>query len=243
MKTILILVVALFVFSGCSEIAQLTTTSHDLAGNVILCDENGELSNYAGVAVTIEGSGQSVTTDPTGNWSIKGVADQTQTIAFSKDGFGTFKKVLHLEGANPNYQTQSVGTVKMYGPASFHVVTLSADMVSGGVQVSGVMSSKNLKGNRYVMLFIGTDIASADPEKYVALFYFEPQFGDSLFSGEISTSDLYRSGIPVSSTIFIVAYTTYTPAVFEKYADENTGSYIYPYLSTIASPKISVKLP
>jgi len=147
------------------------TSEPELKAVVMRYDEGSKMIDNSGVKVSIENSNPeiSATTDVQGNFSLplKNVPELF-TVAFEKEGVGTYKKYfkksgadLYSEGPNGDYgliigtQTYHIGS-----KSSVIVNDLSAEVVNGKLKLNFDISSPNTTGGKYVRVLLQKDLPS-----------------------------------------------------------------------------------
>ena len=239
MKTNLLLLITLSILllGSCEKKSDPTT---DQSGNVLLCNDEGNLSSHDGIKVSIEGTSLTTMTDASGNWTLKGVKAASQTVVFEKQGFGTYKEVIIPSLDYPNY----MNSFELPLLPLFSIKNLKANLVAGGnIEVNGEFSIPPLYSfYRTEVVFFGkTSSISSEPSTWQ---YCPSTIGssDSTFTISQSISELYQNGFSSGDSVYIISYGTSNRGN-KTYFDNKTQKYVYGCLSSTPSNIVSIQLP
>ncbi|MEI6749423.1 MAG: carboxypeptidase-like regulatory domain-containing protein [Bacteroidota bacterium] len=240
-KLIFILISSLVLFVSCKKTAtdEPIEKTTEQSGNVILCNDDKDLDNHAGVKVSIEGSDLSTITDSSGNWTLKGVKASKQTIVFEKDGFGTYKQEITPSLDHSNYMS----SFKLPEIPQFSIKNLTVSFSTGGtIKITGEATSHpQLIYYQRKVVFIGkTNLISGEPTTWV-------NYTSGLFENTFSFSmsinnDFYQKGFPSGSTVYFVSYGTAGRGNY-YYNDVATNKTVIGCLSESPSNIVSIQLP
>lgn len=213
----------------------------DFTGTAYLFNENGKLSNHSGIVVTVESSGQTTTTDSLGNWSIKNVEHIRQSFSFSKSGFGTNKEVELLVTSDGE---KIIRDIELHQYPTFVAQNLSLKLTSGGVTVSGTISSVSTDKYRTVVIYFGKDnLVSSSPSKWLTESTIVLYPDSSLFTNTIGFEGFLTNGFSAGSKIYAIGYTTTSLATSIMYKDVSSAKNVYSSLSIAPSNVAEVSLP
>jgi len=239
MKTnlVLSLAVSLLLLGSCEKNSDPTT---EQSGSVLLCNDDGILSNHEGIKVSIEGTNLSTITDAFGNWALTGVIAASQTIVFEKQGYGTYKEVIVPSLEHANY----MNSFELPVLPEFSIKNLEAKLVSGGnIEVKGEFSIPPQYSfyRTEVVLFGKSSSISSDPSTWL---FCPSTLGstESTFTISQSISELYEKGFSAGNTVYIISYGTSNRGN-KTYFDDKTQKYVYGCLSTAPSNIVSIQLP
>jgi hypothetical protein len=233
----------LLLLNGCKKDATTAPTppvTGDLIGSVKLTNEKGDYaSNYSSVTVSVEGTNLSSQTDSSGNFSIKGVEKGDKIIAFSKDGYGTYKKGISIY----DNSTQQLSQIILSELPPFNAINFSVKIITNGFQLSGgITNTLNIVRGLVVCAFSDSTV-SADPSKFLFEAGYDIMNNSSSFTASVTFSSLLQKGFKSGQIVYFVAYGSipihYT---YAHYYDQN-GNTVYCCLSKTPSNKISITIP
>jgi len=226
------LLAAIFLLGSCEKSDPTT----DQSGNVVLINDAGSLSNHEGINVSIENTNLSTVTDASGNWTLKGLKANSQTIVFEKAGFGIYKQEITPSLDYQNY----LGSISLPEIPMFSVQNLTVNPIAGGsLEVKGEFTIPGYY--RYaVVLFGKNNSISGDPNSWL---YCYSAFGsDSTFTFTPSISELYQNGFTSGNTIYVVAYGR-SEVGNSSYMDAKLQKLVYGSLSSVPSNVVTIQLP
>ena len=168
---ILLSISALLILSCKKSEVENPTPKPELKAAVMLYDEGSKIIDNSGVRVLIENSNPEISaiTDAQGNFSLPlRNVPELFTVAFEKEGVGTFKEYfkksgadLYSEGPNGDYglitgtQTYHIGS-----KSSVIVNNLTAEVVNGKLKLNFNISSPNTTGEKYIRVLLQKDLPS-----------------------------------------------------------------------------------
>ncbi|MDR3611887.1 MAG: carboxypeptidase-like regulatory domain-containing protein [Ignavibacteriaceae bacterium] len=246
MRNVILSVLFTFMFvllsNGCKKndaTAPDPPATGNLIGSVELRNENGDpASSYNAVTVSVEGTNLSSQTDSSGNYSITGIEQGVRIISFSKNGYGTYKSRINIDGTPYQYIN-----LELYKLPSFNVNQLSAKIITNGIELTGEPTN-SVHYPRGVVVFAFTDsTVCSDPSKYLyannSMIY-----PDSInFTTSATVYELLQKGFKSGQTIYFVAYATISYNYYTNYFDWTYNKTVYTCISNTPSNKVSVKLP
>ncbi len=140
---IVFLPIVLLLCIGCDKFKGDTgpagpSITGDLIGFSYLYDVDGNhVLDNSGIAVSVDGTNISATSDSSGRWMLPGLNTGTYTIAISKEGYGTEKIIGYpFVGGGQAY----FGKLSLHQIPSFSITELSATTSLGFVNISGTLS-------------------------------------------------------------------------------------------------------
>ncbi len=211
-----------------------------LIGYAYLYDLNAvRATDQSGITVVAEGTSVTATTASDGRWVLSGLPTGTYTIAFSKTGYGTAKRIsFQFVGGG---QT-SFGSIYLFQLPGFTIGTLSATVSSGAVYIGGTLTGSLPEAPRVVRIFIGTTASvSSDPSNYAFTIGTVVSDTGTTFITAVASQSFAAYGFTVGQTAYIVAYPDALGS--SAYLDLSTGKYYYPNLNPIPSVVVSAVVP
>ena len=181
-----------------------------LAGNVVLQDSWATtLTDFSGVAVSVDGLSLNAVTDAAGSWRIDGVPVGKHDITFSKAAFGPGRIAGQIVDDSSSTAPTMFLAITPWEQAiidSVHVVTKTGRdyyLIDGHLSAPPPASAKAV----VVVGFLGRTVAvSPDPASYSAWNqYVDPTGKLSTFSVVLS-ADAVRSTFAVGSHAFAAAF-------------------------------------
>ncbi len=196
-------------------------------------------TDQSGITVVAEGTSVTATTASDGRWVLSGLPTGTYTIAFSKPGYGSPKRIsFQFVGGG---QT-SFGSMALFQLPGFTIGTLTATVASGVVNIRGTVTGSLPDAYRVVRIFIGTTASvSSDPSNYAFTMLTAASDTGTIFTTSATSQIFANYGFTVGQTAYIVAYPEAISS--SAYLDLSTGKYNYPNLNPIPSTVVSAVVP
>ncbi len=223
--------------------------SGTVSGFVTLIMANGDQpANRGGVAVTIDGSSRSATTDSSGLWLIPDLATGIYTLTYEKTGYGIAKsvQVQYVGGGNRN-----IGNVNLCQPPAFGIDSVWTRMPKGGDSNSvylAVQLASVVTGPYKVILFFGNEASvSWKPATYQASSPENMLFKDGVDSTSIRLQpiNLATDGYPFNSgdTVYGAVYAATSGTNNSSYIDITTGKTVFTDIDTSGAKMILFVVP
>jgi hypothetical protein len=221
---------------SCKKEYPTQVQTGNMIGFVTLYDENGILiQDKSGVSISVSGSkSYNVITSANGKFEIDNVPSGTYNLIFTKDSFGTTKRIGtgFVGGSNPVYISQILSK-----PTSTIVklISLSVD-TNKLVHVTFQLNYNGSTGN--VRFYFGTsDSVSYTNYDYTVL----DGFSGNKISGNRTITLSNTPSFPSGTQVYFIAYGS--PSYSSSYTDIVTGKTIYPSLNSSESQIMSVMFP
>ena len=188
----------------------------NLAGTVQSFDQYGSrlfgITNAGGITVTLEGTGQSTTTDADGKYQFDSLSTGVYNLSFSKTGYGDNKieGVQFLGGGTIYARNSMMSQIPVFTIANIAAV----DTVIQGqdfVKIRGNLSDPDTR-TRTLLAFLGTTSGvSSNPANYVNTVAITARVtmqnpNGTIFSQFIPAYELYNAGFTSGSTLYVAAY-------------------------------------
>lgn len=220
-------ILACFVLStvSCKKETKAEWPKGALEGRALLYTVSTPMDDCSGIKVTVEGSSplSETITDENGRFTIENLETGIYDIAFSKEGFGTYKMIsVQFTGGNIPYYLDDVSLYKVPDVGN-PVITLVEEAVN--IAISKPRPAE-FDGFQYYL--------SNDPD----VSYINYQTSGILTVSTGTTPGNYRvhlpsfntSGFAVGNRIYIIVYPRTISTL--QYINLNTGNYIFPNINT-----------
>jgi len=236
--------ICFLLLNGCKKddaTAPSPKVTGDLMGTVQLRNEKGVYaSNHSAITVSVEGTNLSSQTDEGGNYSIKGIEEGDKIIVYSKNGYGTFKEVIHIDGNS----TKHPNGIDIFELPPFNVKNLSAKIITNGFELSGGITN-TLDDIRGLVVFAFSDsTVSSEPSKYLFAKSYTIMHDSSSFTASVWFSDLLQNGFKSGQKVYFVAYGSISTGYSGTYYwDIKNNKTFYCCLSKTSSNKINISIP
>ena len=169
-STFILLSILAFLILSCkkSQIEQ-SIPDPELEGVVIVYDEGSKMIDNRGIKVLIENSNPEISamTDADGNFSLPlENVPEFFTIAFEKEGVGTYKEYFRKSGTDlyskrpsGNYGlVTGMQTYQIGSRSSVIVNDLTAEVVNGKLKLNFNIYSPNTTGEKYIRVLLQKDL-------------------------------------------------------------------------------------
>lgn len=229
---------------SCSSSDDGTTpdpiTSSDIRGFVNLYDELTTQIANNGMKVTVEGTDpeKSALTDTDGEYTITDVPFGTYTLAYSKSGYGTFKR---FEVGHSNPVDTNISDSPILGQAS------TTEVIDLGVSISGdevvfditIDPTANSNNPRYIRLFYHNEATVSNMVFTSFTETLEVKINPIQYT--VTASDLSSLGFQSGTTVYVKVYGN---SFFgNDYDDPDLGRRIFPNLNATAAEAVSFVVP
>lgn len=210
MRTIslITMLLAIFLFTGCDQSNPTGVVSGTLSGQVILRQDyhqENPAQTDEGVVVSIENTNLSTISDRNGNWAIAGLTDGSYTIMMVKSSYETYKRnIVYSVGAVLNI----IDT--LYKVPAFEVTNLSV-ILSGNTTVIKGNLVGTVPQNASIRLYFSSAL-NVSPSNYIFTVRENVRKNGAGIAtieafrenGSFSLQDLYNKGIV--GRAYVVAY-------------------------------------
>ena len=221
-------------FSSCmKEDIEDAPLQGSITGKVRLADEFGNiLSDHEGVVLTttddIKGN-----TNYAGSFLIYGLGDGTHTLAYSKGGFGTFKKFAIPVTNSVNTELTGIDTLGRSSTTSINALAVIPNADTTYTFNCIVSPSPDANHQRGIRLFFSRNatVSATDYEFTPNQKWMATQSAGSITG--FTASNFYNNGFSRGETIYVIAYGESWFA--NMYTDPVTDKKVFPNVNA-ASP-------
>lgn len=201
----------------------------DMVGYVRLVDVfgNSVYTGLNGIAVSLEGTAYTATTNANGMFTFTGLPTGTYSITASKAGYGTDKSQwVPFSGGDVSHP----GSLKLSQLPAFNVATLTATASGTGIVVTGSVNSTS-PYRRTVGIFVGlANTVSSATANYIDFQTANVNANATNFTITFNAQMLANIGATTGTPVYFAAYSINSGA--STYVDYANGRKVYNAIGT-----------
>lgn len=239
MRIFQVILACMIVLSGCSKSEKAPSpTIASIIGSVNLYDEGTNSLPNEGMTVSVEGLNTAITatTDRDGKFTLLNVPFGTYTLVYSKEGYGTYKRMNVAHQSNNLGYTYLSDQVSLGKISSTSITGLAAEVVGDNVVIT-INTDGDLNRRRYIRRFyhntpaVSSLIATVDNGVSVLLPYSNQAI---ITKAELQALN-FTTGMPLWIRV-------YGDSFWSNYYVES-GNSLYPNLNPSTVDAVMVTVP